>query len=765
MPAVLLFAGGILFQQLFNLPFTVTGIGLIVSTVLLWTSKREVFTRVLVVALLMGGMARIGFSGLIQGEKAAVFGTLHNERVELIGEVAEVRIFEQSVRILLSIRNGAIHVYFDNHPGFSVGDKVTLSGQFQELKRPRNPGVFDYRSYYHRRDIWGSLYDPEVTKFEASSSWNMNIFFSRSREVVSDLFRDIIGGNAGALMSALIVGLREEIPNVIRQDFADTGVIHVLAVSGLHVGYVLIIILALVKIVRLPYRWQKWAVIFCLVLYALLTGGKPSVWRATLMASFYLLAKIVQRDGNLWNIIACTALVLLIINPYYIFDLGFQLSFAAVISIVFFYGYLEQSLPQRFRPSLIENDLLKGVSGLLLVSLSAQVGTLPFIWGFFGRIPIMGIFANVLIVPLVGVVVSIGFALLFFGWVPVVGVAFGQAAWFISKIIFLIANLFAKIPFSSIELGTPEPIQLLQYGAVVITVVMLMRKELWHKAALAGMVATNLFVWSWALERKVVDIIFMDVGQGDGAVVRISTDEGKRTILIDAGPLVFTSDAGEKVVVPVLKHLGTRKIDLLIMSHPHADHIGGASAVMDAFSVNEVWDTFTSYESSLYGRIVSQIDERDITYRRSGTGFSSDQFSPVYFTVLHPDSAWAVTERNVNNASVVVKMTYGETSFLFVGDLEREGDREILAYSHMLNVDVLKVGHHGSITSSTQPLIEAVTPDIAVVSVGEKNKFKHPSSEVISRLKGSDVKILRTDVEGAIWLKTNGRRIWRYGWR
>ena len=460
MPAVLLFAGGILFQQLFNLPFTVTGIGLIVSTVLLWTSKREVFTRVLVVALLMGGMARIGFSGLIQGEKAAVFGTLHNERVELIGEVAEVRIFEQSVRILLSIRNGAIHVYFDNHPGFSVGDKVTLSGQFQELKRPRNPGVFDYRSYYHRRDIWGSLYDPEVTKFEASSSWNMNIFFSRSREVVSDLFRDIIGGNAGALMSALIVGLREEIPNVIRQDFADTGVIHVLAVSGLHVGYVLIIILALVKIVRLPYRWQKWAVIFCLVLYALLTGGKPSVWRATLMASFYLLAKIVQRDGNLWNIIACTALVLLIINPYYIFDLGFQLSFAAVISIVFFYGYLEQSLPQRFRPSLIENDLLKGVSGLLLVSLSAQVGTLPFIWGFFGRIPIMGIFANVLIVPLVGVVVSIGFALLFFGWVPVVGVAFGQAAWFISKIIFLIANLFAKIPFSSIELGTPEPIQL-----------------------------------------------------------------------------------------------------------------------------------------------------------------------------------------------------------------------------------------------------------------------------------------------------------------
>ena len=273
--------------------------GLIVSIVLLWILKREVFTRVLVVALLMGGMARIGFSGLIpRRESERVFGTLHNKRVELIGEVAEVRIFEQSVRILLSIRNGAFHVYFNNHPGFSVGDKVAVSGQFRELKRPRNPGEFDFRSYYHRRNIWGSLYDPEVTTFEATSSWNMNILFSKSREVVRDLFRENIGGNAGALMSALIVGLREEIPDEIRQDFADTGVIHVLAVSGLHVGYVLIIIMALVKIVRLPYRWQKWAVIFCLVLYALLTGGKPSVWRATLMASLYLLAKIVQRDGE-----------------------------------------------------------------------------------------------------------------------------------------------------------------------------------------------------------------------------------------------------------------------------------------------------------------------------------------------------------------------------------------------------------------------------------------------------------------------------------
>lgn len=707
----------------------------------------------------------MALSDKAQLQKSVAFSELNGESVSFSGTVGEVRIMDKSVRIRLDSQNGGVHAYFDDHPGLAVGDEIGLSGDFRTLRGPRNPGEFDFRSYYHRRGVWGNVYSPRLTAFEPASTWRPDAFVSIARGGLNDLFREKVGGDAGALMSALIVGLREEIPEEVRQDFADTGVIHVLAVSGLHVGYVLLIIMAVMKIVRLPYRWQKWAVIACLVLYAVLTGGKPSVWRATLMVSLYLVAKIVQRDANLWNIIAAAGLTLLLIDPLYLFDLGFRLSFAAVISIVFFYRFFEDSLPERLRPANMENRLLKGASGLLLVSLSAQIGTLPFIWAFFGKVPVIGVLANVLIVPLVGVVVSIGFAILFLGWIPVVGEAFGHSAWLLSETIFALAQGFASVPFSSIQAGQPEPVQLLQYGAVVAALVMFLRRALWRRAAFAAVVAANLFIWPWAVEWKVMDVIFLDVGQGDGAVLRIPTEGGMKTILVDAGPLTFNRDAGEKVTVPVLQHIRVDTVDLLIMSHPHADHIGGVPAVMGNIPVKEVWDTFSQYESSLYRRVMDGVEERGVAYFKAGAGYESHQFSPAGLTILHPDSTWAVHQRNVNNASVVVKLTYGETSFLFVGDLEREGDREISRYGDILDADILKVGHHGSITSTTPAFLSAVTPQFAVISVGERNKFGHPSGEVIERLEGTGTEVLRTDREGAIWLKTDGRIIWRHEWR
>ncbi len=306
---------------------------------------------------------------------------------------------------------------------------------------------------------------------------------------------------------------------------------------------------------------------------------------------------------------------------------------------------------------------------------------------------------------------------------------------------------------------------ILLYVSLITTLFILFRKATRRKAIFPVLAGACLIIWPWAVEKNELDVIFLDVGQGDGAIVRVPTESGIKTILVDAGFKDWTRDMGEEVVVPVLKNLGVNEIDLLIMSHPHSDHIGGVEILLEQFEVNEIWDSHGSYGSHLYGRILKSAEEKEVKYSRLQTGYIDTTFAPLRLILFHPDSAYSVNETNVNNSSLVVKMSYGKSDFLFVGDLEEEGDEVVLPFGELLQSEVLKVGHHGSITSSTQPFLDVVDPDIAIVSVGKRNKFRHPSEVVMERLERSDAEILRTDFEGAIWLKSDGHIIRRYDWR
>ena len=201
------------------------------------------------------------------------------------------------------------------------------------------------------------------------------------------------------------------------------------------------------------------------------------------------------------------------------------------------------------------------------------------------------------------------------------------------------------------------------------------------------------------------------------------------------------------------------------MSHPHIDHVGGVESVLSKGEVGEVWDTHANYSSASYQRILRRVSSDSISYRRISGGLWVSDFSPAQMYTFHPDSVYALSQKNINNVSIVMKLVYGDVSFLFVGDLEEEGDQELIPFGDMVHSHVLKVGHHGSGTSTTTSLLESVKPRFAVVSVGEGNRFGHPSSEVIRRIEEAGTKVWRTDVEGAIWFKTDGRRLWRYDWR
>ena len=778
-PFALLFSAGIFFEKVIHLPLWMAIAFTFIIIFLSFLPKIRTTEAVIFLLVLSGGILRMGSSQWHVAKIENNLAQLNGETVRISGEITDIRETNKGFRYTVSIdsimtniviirENVKVNLYTENDFIASMGNKIDVAAVWREILSPRNPGEFDFQKYYKQQNIWAKAFMEE----EKPSSITVQDGFSFSTTIydlrmsIRDLFNEKVGGDAGKLMSALILGLREEVPGEIKQDFVDTGVIHVLAVSGLHVGYVLVIVMALVKLLPVSWRWEKIVIILLLIFYAILSGGKASVWRATIMAGMYVAAPLVYRKANLWNIISAAALILLVYNPNYLTDLGFLMSFFAVISIVFFYNQFEQILPERIRVYNIRNSLVKGVWALFLVSVSAQIGTLPFTWSFFHRIPIISLVANIIIVPVIGLIVSLGFAIMLLGsWIPYIGAAFGNCIWLLSEIIFWLTHHLGGQTFSYIETSAPSATSILLYVSLITTLFILFRKATRRKAIFPVLAGACLIIWPWAVEKNELDVIFLDVGQGDGVIVRVPTEEGIKTILVDAGFKDWTRDMGEEVVVPVLRNFGVDQIDLLIMSHPHSDHIGGVEIILEEFEVNEIWDSHGSYGSHLYGRILKSAEEKEVKYSRLQTGYIDTTFAPLRLILFHPDSAYSVNETNVNNSSLVVKITYGKSDFLFVGDLEEEGDEVVTPFGELLQSEVLKVGHHGSITSSTQPFLDVVDPDIAIVSVGKRNKFRHPSAVVMERLERSDAEILRTDFEGAIWLKSDGHIIRRYDWR
>ena len=698
--------------------------------------------------------------------KRSTANQLHETTISFSSEVKEIQSTEKGFKYKISLNEyHDIDVWFFNKKQLfcEIGDTISTVGEFQEIRAVRNPGEFNFLNYYNRQNIYGWIFadDHYVIRIDQNEAFQLNKIIVEVRDKIRDFFKEYAPGVAGDLLSALILGDKSDVEPSIRDSFAETGVIHVLAVSGLHVGYVLIILLLLKNMLGLPWGWDRIVVILGLCIFVLITGSKASVVRASIMAGLYILAPVVNRQVNIWNIIAVAGFIILCFNPLDLFDLGFQLSFLAVISIVFFYNWLNETLPEKIRVNNIQNTIIRFVWGLFLVSFSAQIGTLPLTSFVFGKIPVVALIANVFIVPLIGLLVGIGFAILFLNWIPGIGYALGNTAWLIAKIITTMTYSFSGLKYSSFQL-TFSPFHILLYLLIILSIVLLCNSQRRKFGLLSLLLVSNLLIWKWVINEKKMDIIFMDVGQGDAALIIFPND---KTMLIDAGQRNQYEDMGTEVVMPVLKYLNIEKLDWVVMSHPHSDHIGGLVNLINEVKIDTLLDSFIPYKSWTYKTIIRGADKNEVYVSHPHQGEVMKLSDNVIIEFLAPDSVFAVSEHNVNNASIVFKLSYGATSVLFTGDLEYEGDQFLLPYENMLNVNVLKVAHHGSITSTTTSLLDFIQPDIAVVSVGRKNKFKHPSSIVMERLEERNIDIHRTDTDGALWLRSDGETFTEVLWK
>jgi competence protein ComEC len=651
------------------------------------------------------------------------------------------------------------------------GSELSFSSIIQSPSAERNPGEFSYQQYLALNNIYASVSIRGYSNVTVSAERHPNLFFEYiifpSKTFVVRTIRTVMDGDEANFLIGLLLGDRTDLSDEIKTAFMNTGTIHVLAVSGSHVVLVAEIIVMVVGLLRFSRRPKIILVMAMLIYYMYLTGATPSVVRATIMMIVLYLGKLFEERTDIYNVLGVSAIVILLVDPKQLFDVGFQLSFSAVFSIVYFYPKLN-ALVKNIPEPLEEFKLMQWLWQLFAVSLAAQIGTLPFTAYYFGRVSIVSLFANLVVVPLVGVVVTVGLSGALLGIVSMwIASCFSEVNELIAVVTLNFVKWAEQVPYAVVDTATFGLKATIFYSVLIGMVFNIGNRTIIKRLVFAGLFTANVFMYIslFDLPTDTLRVTFLDVGQGDGAVIQFPDGE---TVLVDAGPYAPGYDAGERNVAPFLRRNGISRIDAVITTHPHADHLGGVPYIMRNFTVRQAIDAGQATRSKLfddYERLLESIPHRIVT---AGTVMN---FDDARLYVLHPtprfidsDSSNGYTE--LNGSSVVFKLQYGKNSILFTGDAETDAEEHLAAvFGDFLHSDLLKAGHHGSSTSSSEAFISYVKPDHAVVSVAKFNKFRHPSKRVIERLVSSGARVHRTDNEGAVMFESDGRTLTQIHWR
>jgi competence protein ComEC len=644
------------------------------------------------------------------------------------------------------------------------GNNIRVIGNFNRGKERRNPGEFDYRKYLNQNGFAGTISisnSIDITLVNNDYHYFDNIINSIRHKIFLQINK-LHNEKTAGLLKGLILADRNDIDYETKTEFINAGVIHVLAVSGLHVGFIAIIFVVLFGRFHIITRYIL--TIIGLISFLLITGAPPSVFRATIMAVLYLLAVLTNRSNNAYNILAIAALILLLIDPSDLFHPGFQLSFVAVLSILVIYPILNSWINTIKIPGLI-----KGILLFMSVSLAAQIGTLPLTNYYFGKLSLIALFSNLFVIPIIGLLVANGILTLVISvfTLQLAGV-FADASHLLSYSLFYFVKLSASLPVSFIRISAftiyDSVVIYSSLSLVIIVIQKFYKSSLKTIAIIIIILNAYLFIQfddKPLLPKGKLSVMMIDVGQGDSFLIKFP--QGK-VWLIDAGNATKFFDSGERIIAPLLNHLNIDEIDCALVSHMDSDHSGGFKYLFDKVKINSLIKPDSDSSKEQEAKFEESAKARGIKigfYR--DTSFSVDG---VQIYILNNTSEDYYRLLSNNNKSGVIKIVYGENSFLFTGDAEKESeDYLIKKYSSFLKSNVLKVGHHGSPSSSSPAFIYRVKPEISLISAGVNNRFNHPSTLILNRLETMSSNILRSDIEGAIILQSDGSRISKIDWK
>jgi competence protein ComEC len=561
---------------------------------------------------------------------------------------------------------------------------------------------------------------------------------------------DATFGDDAPLARALLIADQHQIPTEMRDRYAAAGLIHMLSISGLHVAVIAAAMELLFQVARLSRRASLLGAFLTTIAYVAVIGAPPPALRSAAMLGVAMASRIGQRPTSPWAAWALGAWVPLFL-PRTAVDVGYQLSVLGMCALVAAGALWRRHLASRL------NGWRAKLARELITSLIACVVTAPLVAWVFGRVSLIAPISNLIAAPIITLAQPILFLALLVA--PLHGVA-RFLAQSVHPLLFAfdwIAWRASSVPGAAITVGTTLITAVL--GAITAgALVVACASKFPVRPAIIGLAALAFMAFAPALPSRPshdVELHVLDVGQGDAILLKT---DGGHWILLDAGPAWRGGDAGRSIILPYLLRRGG-SLEAFVLSHPHTDHVGGAAAVLTAMRPKAYWDAAFAGGSEGYIASLAAAKQQGIEWHRVHPG-DSIRIDDTVISFLAPDSAWTVGLKDPNLASTIALVRFGMVRFLLVGDAER-GEEDWLLEHHRdeLAADVLKVGHHGSATSSSDAFLDAVHPELAVISVGALNTYGHPSLDVIHALARVGAEVLRTDQAGTVVVRTDGLRL------
>jgi len=657
--------------------------------------------------------------------------------------------------------SGGLYVYAAERgvPVVRIGDKVTATGKVRPPHGYQNPGQLDTKMLLKSQGISASLsagkqgikVEPVETAAFARKLAEVRRHYRESMEKVMPK------ADAAAIFAMLFGGYDGLKPELV-DSFTITGIVHILSVSGSHISLLAAVMAGLGTLLRLPKAITAVLVVSLIVVYSLLAGAVPPVIRSAIMGGLAFVALALDRERDAQRILLLTGLVMLLISPLLLFHISFQLSFLATAGLL----YLAPVWQNYFREHGCNAYIAAGLS----ITLAAQLATLPILAWYFNQLSLSSLIANLVVVPLVEMIIVLG---LFAGVIALIlpfagSVVFAGGSLLLGVVTEMTVKI-AALPASAIWIPS------MNFGWGVIYYLLLgmfllkaeQRAKLWdgikkrRNAFCMALLVAAVFVVSVQLAKpKEMQVHFIDVGQGDAALVITS---GGHAFMFDTGGTRDSNfDIGAKVDVPYLLHYGVLSLDAVFLSHAHEDHAAGCGGILHKLPVAQV---ITADEGILdYARSM-RLGDNDPLLHKFHTARQGEQMTVdgVTIEVLFAPPLREGDNKTGNEASNVYRVSYGKASFLFTGDLTKEKEAQLLAEGINPASTVLKIGHHGSDTSSSLAFLQAVKPKFGVFCVGADNSFGHPKSVVLQRFKQQGIKTFRTDENGAVVFYTNGERM------